>query len=502
MIAMRRLLLALALAPWLAPAQDLKEFEKKVTEFTLGNGMHFTLVERHDAPVVSFHTYVRAGSADDPSGITGIAHMFEHMAFKGTETIGTRNWTEEKKAIEAVEEAYDKLEAERARGPKADEGRMQSLEYQLKLAIGKASMYVEPNLYPSIIEQNGGVGLNARTAMDATEYHYSLPSNRIELWFLLESQRFLKPVFREFYKERDVVMEEYRQRVESSPQGKLLQVFQATAFAAHPYRNMGTGWPSDIQNLRRADALEFYRRYYAPANINMAICGDVIPAEARRMAEKYFGSLPVRPLPPLLHTVEPPQAGPKQAILESASQPLLLVGYKRPDIYDKDDPVLEVMAGVLSSGRTGWLYTDLVRDRKVALAAQAQDAFPGSRYPNMFVFLLVPNVGRSVEETQKALEEVLARFRSQRVDEVTLRRVKNKTRATLIRRLDSNAGLAALLTTYYGVYGDWRKLFTALDDVSKVTAADVARAAAKYFVPQGRTVAYTMAPARAAGGVK
>jgi predicted Zn-dependent peptidase len=502
MIAMRRLLLALALAPWFAPAQDLKEFEKKVTEFTLGNGLHFTLVERHDAPVVSFHTYVGAGAAGDPSGTTGIAHMFEHMAFKGTETIGSRNWPEEKKAMEAVEEVYDKLEAERARGPKADEKRIQGFEYQLKLAIGKAGMYVEPNLYPSIIERNGGVGVNAATAMDSTEYHYSLPSNRIELWFLLESQRFLKPVFREFYKERDVVMEEYRQRVESSPQGKLLQAFVATAFAAHPYRNPGAGWPSDIQNLRRADALEFYRRYYAPANINMAICGDVDKVEARRLAEKYFGPLPARPLPPLLHTVEPPQAGPKQVAVESPSQPLLLVGYKRPDVYDKDDPVLEVMAGVLSSGRTGWLYTDLVRDRKVALLAQAQDSFPGTRYPNMFIFFLVPNAGRSVEEAQKALEEVLARFRSQRVDEVTLRRVKNKTRATLLRHLDSNAGLAALLTTYYGVYGDWRKLFTALDDAGKVTAADIERAAAQYFVPQGRTVAYTMAPVRAAGGVR
>jgi predicted Zn-dependent peptidase len=484
-------------APLVSPAQDVKEFEKKVTEFSLTNGMHFILVERHEAPVVSFHTYVSAGSADDPSGLTGIAHMFEHMAFKGTESIGTRNWPEEKKALEGIEVAYDRLDAERNKGASANEQRVQALDAQLHTAIDRAQNLVEPNEYTRIIEESGGVGLNAETGVDATEYFYSLPSNRIELWFLLESQRFLHPVFREFYKERDVVLEENRMRVESSPQGKLVQNFLATAFEAQPYRNPPGGWPSDIVNLRLADAQAFYNKYYVPANITVAIVGDLDPTAAKRMAERYFGPLPNRPLPPLLHTTEPAQDGPKSVVVESPSQPLAIVGYKRPDQYDKDDPVYDILASVLSSGRTGLMYEDLVRDKSIALAAQAADTFPDGRYPNLFLFFLVPSPGHTVEENEKELDAVLERLKSTKLDEETLARVKTKARATVIHRLDSNSSLADLLTTYYGNYGDWRKLFTSLDELNKVTADDVQRVARACFVEQSRTVAYTVQPKQA-----
>ncbi len=494
-----RLFTALTLAVLGLFAQDLKEFEKKVTEFTLPNGLHFTLVERHDAPVVSFHTYVNAGSVDDPAGATGIAHMFEHMAFKGTDTIGAKDWPSEKKALDEVEDAYDKLEAERNKGPKADERRVDVLQRDLKMAVDRAQTFVEPSEYTKVIEQNGGVGLNAGTSLGSTEYYYSLPSNRIELWFLMESQRFLHPVFREFYKERDVVMEERRMRIESSPQGKLIEDFLATAFAAHPYRNPGVGWPSDIASLRVPTARAFYEKYYAPSNINMAIVGDVNPAEARRMAEKYFGPLPARPLPPLLHTVEPPQPGPKTAVVNSPSQPLLIVGYKRPDQYDRDDAVFDVLQMILSSGRTGLLYKQLVEEKVLSVQAQAAATFPDGRYPNLFIFFLVPSRGHTVEENQKALDELLVRFEAKPVDDETLTRIKTKVRAGLVRRLGSNAGLASVLTAYHATYGDWRKLFTSLDDLNKVTAADVQRVALKYFNPTSRTVAYTMPPAAAPG---
>jgi predicted Zn-dependent peptidase len=492
--------LLLCLAPLAAEAQNLKEFEKRVTEFTLPNGLHFIVVERHEAPVVSFHTYVNAGSANDPSGATGIAHMFEHMAFKGTETIGTRDWASEKKALEEVERAYDALEAERNKGPRADPKKVASLEAGLKMEMTKANAFVEPNQYPRIIEENGGVGVNASTGMDATEYYYSLPSNRMELWFLLESQRFIQPVYREFYKERDVVMEEYRMRVESSPQGKLFQSFLATAFMSHPYRRMGTGWPSDILNLRRRDGEEFYRTYYVPSNITMGIAGDVNPAEARRLAEKYFGPMRAGPPPPRLHTEELAQAGAKEARVESPSQPLVMIGYKRPDQYSKDDPVFDVIAGLLSSGRTGILYKEMVRDKQISLAAQAGGTFPAGKYANLFVFLLVPARGHTAENNQSAFYEILERFKSAPPDAESLARVKTKTRAGLIRRLAGNAGLAGLLTAYYADFGDWRKLFTSLEEIDKVTAADVQRVARQYFVPESRTVAMTVQPGQKAPG--
>jgi predicted Zn-dependent peptidase len=412
------------------------------------------------------------------------------MAFKGTETIGSKNWPEEKQAIDAVETVYDRLDAERNKGIQADSKKVAARESELRTAEEKAKSLVEPNLYPRIIEQNGGEGMNAQTAWDATEYFYSLPSNRLELWFLLESQRFIQPVFREFYKERDVVMEEYRMRVESEPQGKLLQAFLATAFAAFPYRVMGTGWPSDVAHLRRADAWRFFREYYVPGNITIGIAGDVNPEEARKLAEKYFGPMQARPLPPLLHTKEPPQEGPKQVEVESPSQPLLIVGYKRPGEYSPEDPVFDVISHVLSSGRTGLLYKELVRDKQIALEAEVDDTFPGGRYPNLFLFFLAPAQGHTTAENQKALFDLLEKFKSEKVDAATLARVKTKTRAGLIRRLDSNSGLASLLTEYHAIYGDWRKLFTSLDELEHVTADDVQRVAKECFVPEKRTVAY------------
>ncbi len=494
-----RLAAVFLLASVLLPAQILKEFEKKVTEFSLPNGLHFIVAERHEAPVVSFHTYVNAGSADDPSGATGIAHMFEHMAFKGTEAIGTTNWPEERKSLDAIEAAYDRLDAEQNKGPKADAAKVKVLNGQLQEAIDKAETYVVPNDYPRLIEENGGVGMNASTDYDATQYFYSLPSNRIELWFLLESQRFLHPVFREFYKERDVVQEENRMRVESSPQGLLLQDFTATAFEAHPYRNPPGGWPSDTANLRVRDAQAFYAKYYAPGNIVMAIVGDVNPMEARRLAERYFGPLPKRPLPPLLHTEEPPQHGPKTAVVDSPSQPLLVVGYKRPNELDKDDPVFDLISEILAGGRTGVVYKSLVEDKQVALELETADTFPDGKYPNLFLFFIAPALGHTVDENLKALEEALGTFEAQKVDAQTLARVKTKERAEVIRRLDNNPGLAALLTANYAAYGDWRKLFTSLDDLDKVTADDVQRVARKYFATSSRTVAYTVAPSTPGG---
>ena len=496
---MKFCLLAL-LAPLLAQAQNLKEFEKKVTEFTLTNGMHFIITERHEAPVVSFNTYVKAGAIDDPAGQTGLAHMFEHMAFKGTPSIGSKNWPEEKKALEEVEQADARLEEERRKDLRADPKKVAALDNLLKAAIEKASLYVEPNAYPRIIEENGGVGLNASTGIESTNYFYNFPANRIELWFLLESQRFLNPVFREFYKERDVVREERRMRIESNPQGKLMEALLGTAFLAHPYRQGPAGWASDIENLRLSEAERFYKTYYVPGNIVVGIAGDVKASEARRLADKYFSQLPARPLPPLIATVEPAQEGPKRAEVETPSQPLVFIGYKRPDQYDKDDPVFDVITTILASGRTGVLYKDMVRDKKLSLAAISAPTYPGGKYPNLFLFFLVPAIGKTVAENEKEFYDVLDKFKTEEVDGATLARVKIKARAGLIRQLDSNSGLASLLNTFYVSYGDWRKLFTSIDDVNKVTAADVQRVARKYFIPEGRTAAVTVAQPKAAGG--
>jgi len=492
-------LTVLLLCPLLLAAQNLKEFEKRVTEFNLANGLHFIVIERHEAPVVSFHSYVNAGSVDDPKGETGIAHMFEHMAFKGTETIGTKNYALEKQAMDAVEKIYDRYDAERNKGPKADPKKIEAIQQELKAAMEKANSYVVPNAYTELIEASGGVGLNAGTGEDSTNYFYNFPRNRLELWFLLESQRFYDPVFREFYKERDVVREERRMRVESNPQGLLVESLVSSAFAAHPYHVMPGGWASDIENFRLPEAVEFYKKYYVPGNITIAIAGDVDPKECKRMADKYFSILPSGPLPAPVRTIEPEQKGERRAEVTSPAQPFIAIAYKRPDQLDKDDPVFDVLNEVLAGERTGLLYKELVRDRKISLGAFSQATFPGGKYPNLFLFFLVPNMGHTIEENEKACYEIIERLKKEKVDEATLNRIKTKVRAGVIRRLDSNSGLAEALSFYHVNYGDWRKMFTGIDDIAKVTADDVQRVAKQYLIKETRTVAYTVPPAKAQG---
>ena len=485
-------------APWMT------RIERHVTEFTLANGMHFIVLERHEAPVVSFVTYANVGAVDDPKGETGLAHMFEHMAFKGTREIGTKNWPAEKLALAAVDRAYAALEAFRRSSPRPDPRRVAALEAAFEKAQAAAESYVVPNEYPRLIEINGGVGLNAFTQEDATVFFYSLPSNRTELWFYLESSRFLHPVFREFYKERDVVREERRMRTESNPEGQLVEDLLATAYQAHPYKNPPVGWASDIENLTIEDARRFYAAHYAPANLTEAVVGDVNPAQIKRWAEEYFGRIPAGPRAERIVTVEPPQDGERIVRLASPSQPFLLIAYHKPSEYDPDKAVFDVISSVLSDGRTSWLYTSLVRDQKIALDAGGIPGFPGTKYPNLFVFYDVPAAGRTVAENETAMLAQIDRLKTTLVDQATLQMVQTKARAALIRELGSNAGMAQELAFYYTNFGDWRQLFRHLDDINRVTAADVQRVARQYFQPQLRTVAYLVPPPKvasaAAGG--
>lgn len=477
-----------------ARPQDLKQFEKSVTEFTLANGMHFIVVERHEAPVVSFHTYANVGSVNDPKGETGLAHMFEHMAFKGTSEIGSKNWLQEKKAMEEVNRAFDELRAEGNKGRHADKAKLEQLEKAFHAAVEKAGELADSEQYSRLIEQSGGVGLNAATSSDSTVYFYSLPSNRAELWFYLESERFLHPVFREFYKERDVVKEERRMRADSNPVGKLVETFLAASFVAHPYGQPPVGWPSDLDYIGVPDAEKFYQTYYVPANLTAAIVGDVDHKRIQTLAEEYFGRLPKRPLPPLEHTVEPAQDGQRQVQVESEAQPVVVVGYKKPSEYDPDRAVFDVISSVLSGGRTGWFYKEMVRDKQIALDAGGFPDFPGTVYPGLFLFYAFPTSGHTVAENEEAMYRLIGKLKTEKVDEETLHMVKTKNRAALIRKLESNAGLAGELAAYYAQFGDWRQLFYSLDEINKVTADDVQRVAKKYFDPEHRTVTYLVQP--------
>jgi predicted Zn-dependent peptidase len=469
--------------------QDLlTQFEEKVTTFTLDNGLTFVVVERHDAPVVSFHTYADVGSVNEPAGRTGLAHMFEHMAFKGTTTIGTKNIEKEMEALRRQEEIYLQLRREKAKGPQADSSRLATLQDQFEKAQEEAESYIEEGEYENILEREGTTGMNAYTSSDATGYMYSLPANKLELFFAMESDRFHNPVLREFYTERDVVMEERRQRTESNPTGRLIEEFLTTAFKAHPYGQPTIGHMSDLQNLSRTDAEQFFETYYTAGNLTIGIAGDVDPDRVRSLAQEYFGRLPEGEEPFPVTTDEPEQIGERRVILREQTQPYVLVGYHRESMQSENDPVYDVLSNVLSQGRTSRLYRRLV-ETETALNVQAVSSYPGEKHESLFVFFGLPNRGVSPDTVEHAIYEELDRIKENGISKEELERAKTQARANLIGNLDSNSGLARRFSRMEALTGDWRNVFRRLEELQAVTVEDVQRVAEETFQRSNRTVA-------------
>jgi predicted Zn-dependent peptidase len=472
----------------LASGQDVGSFEKRITVKKLPNGLTLLLCERPGAPVFSFFTLVDAGSVQDPMGKTGLAHMFEHMAFKGTDKIGTTDYAAEKPALAKVEVAYAAYIAERDKTVGRDEAKLKQLEKDWKDAIAAADKFVKSNEFGKIIEQNGGEDLNANTNYDETAYHYSLPINRLELWAYLESERFLHPVMREFYKERNVVIEERRLRTDSNPIGRLIEQFTAEAFAAHPYHRPTVGWMSDLNSFSATDAKAFFDKYYVPSNMVVAVAGDVKPGRDLPILEKYFGRLPTRPQPDEATTTEPPQNSERKVVLKERSQPLYLEGYHRPDYRTKDDAVYDAITDLLSEGRTSRLYRSLVRDKKIAAGSAGFSGLPGIKYPHLFAFYAFPLPGHTTQEMADAIHAEIDRLKKEDISDDELKMIKTRTKANLIRSLADNEGLATNLATNQTRYGDWRELFRSVDRIDQVTKADIRRVANKTFVDTNRTV--------------
>jgi predicted Zn-dependent peptidase len=293
---------------------------------------------------------------------------------------------------------------------------------------------------------------------------------------------------REFYKERDVVMEERRMRIESNPIGRLVEQFIATAFTAHPYGQAGIGWPSDLRSFSATDAMRFFDTYYVPSNMVVAVVGDVKTAEVVALAEKYFGRLPARPQPEPLRTVEPPQIAERQVVLRDPAQPVYVEGYHKPSALHPDDAVYDVISDLLTAGRTSRLYRSLVRDKKIAAGAGGFGGFPGQKYPNAFIAFAFTTPGHTPQEARDAIRAELERLKNEDVPAEELRMVKTRAKANLIRQLDNNAGLAGQLATAQARFGDWRDIFRQVDRIDAVTAADIRRVAGATFVETNRTV--------------
>jgi predicted Zn-dependent peptidase len=459
---------------------------KKLTEFRLDNGLKFIVLERHQAPVVSFLTYADVGGVDEPDGKTGVAHFLEHLAFKGTTRIGTENYTVEKPLLERLEQLDTQIKTAKADGKKDE---VAKLEAEFKQVESEASKLVKQNEMGRIVEQAGGVGLNASTSTEATRYFYSFPANKLELWMSLESERFLDPVIRrEFYKEKDVILEERRMRVENSPIGMMLEKFIDTAYKVHPYRRPVIGYDKDIRNLTPADVQKFYDAYYTPSNIAIAIVGDVNPTEVKKLAQTYFGRYQAKTKPVEKIPVEPQQKQTREVTLELPSQPLYLEGYHRPPITHPDNAVYEIIGSLLSDGRTSRLYKSLVEKQRLALNAQGFSGFPGDKYPNLMLFYALTSPGHTVDELAIALRQEIDKLKAEPVTADELQRVKTQARADLLRTLASNTGMAEELLEYEVKTGSWRNLFKQLDDIAAVTPGDIQRVAKGTFTPENRTI--------------
>lgn len=465
----------------------LDRFENQVTEFTLDNGLTFVVLERHQAPVASFVTCVKVGSVNEPAGRTGLAHLFEHMAFKGTKTIGTKGWEPEREVLDKLDKAYAAwLEEKRKRNP--DPGALDAKRQRFEELRSKARSYVIPNEFARIIELNGGTDLNAGTSSEYTVYFSSFPANRAELWFSLESDRLRNPVWREFYTEKEVVREERRMRVDSNPTGKLVEQLLAAAFVAHPYGDPVIGWDSDILAARAEDLDRFYHDYYVPQNMAIGIAGDVDPEQIRSWARLYFGSIPKGQDPPDVVTREPDQEGTRSVQVSSRNQPLYARAYHTVSQFHDHAPALELLGDILAKGRTSRLYRALVEEEKVAASIFAFNGFPGDVYPSLFIVFGVPSKGVSLERLSESIDSELERIRTQGVTQEELDRAITKARAKLIRGLDSNLGLAKSLAMAEILGGDWRRVFTILDDYEQVTAADIQEVAQAYLQPENCTI--------------
>ncbi len=510
----------LACRTWLAAilaAAPLAAQSLPIVEKTLSNGMRLVMVERHDQPTISLGWMARVGSSNEGPGITGLAHLFEHMMFKGTRTIGTRDAVRDAElnalqdAVQARIRAEMSVLRERQRrgeiasmmDPKARTPRLQQLLAEFDGLVKEQRELVVKDEMDRIYTQAGGTGLNASTSQDRTFYITSLPSNKLELWMWLESDRLAQPVFREFYSERDVILEERRQTLESRPGGIVGEAFNAMTWMASPYHWEVIGWPSDIVQVTREAANAFFATYYAPNNITAVLVGDFDPAKTAALAERYFGRIPANPRGvPEVTTLEPAQPAEQRMLAEVETLPSIQVEFKTVPAVHKDAPALQALAGILGGapmfmGRpggggqrppTGRLNRALVLDQKVATSASASAR--GQKLGGTFVLRATPAPGHAPADLEARLYAEVDRIVKDGVTEEELKRFKKASQVGFHARMESNAGIRETLSQYLAS-GTVQDFLDAPGLIQGITREAVQRAARRYLVKEGRNVLIT-----------
>jgi predicted Zn-dependent peptidase len=465
------------------------DLEKKVVKAKLKNGLTVLMLERHLSPTVSLYIRHRIGASDETDGVYGAAHFCEHMMFKGTKTMGTKNYTLEKKILDEIEKTGAALDKEKRKGEKADPKIIEELAAQLKKLQDQNKKYIIPNEIDRLYTENGGLDMNASTGQDITTYQVSLPANKIELWARIESDRLLNPVFREFYTERDVVMEERRQRVEAEPDGKLYEEFLSAAYKVHPYGRPILGQIQDIMNLSPDAVKKIFAEYRAPESIVIAVVGDINRKETLKLIEKYFGRIPVNNKKKNVVPAEPPQTEERKVEVLFDANPMIIIGYHKPTAPAYDDYVFDVLETILTTGRTSRLYNLLVTEMGIAESVSASNGVPATRYPNLFTIFAKPRYPHTSAELEDVILREIETIKTQPVTDTELAKAKNQLRMNYIKNLDSNGELAAMLSYYEVLLGDYRYISNYLNITDKVSAGDIQKAAKLYLNKENRTIA-------------
>jgi predicted Zn-dependent peptidase len=489
------LLLLTLLAPGLRPggAQEWVQQGLQVQEHTLENGLRLFVLPRPGAPTVSFVVQYGIGSVHERPGATGLAHFLEHLLFKGSTSVGTRDYESERPLLEEMDVLADSILLEEGR-TRPDTARLGSLNRRIRVLEEAASDLVVSNEFDAILSANGARSLNATTTTESTTYFVELPANRAELWFILEADRMGNPVFREFYSERDVVAEERRLRLETNGGGLLYEAHMATAFQVHPYGSPVIGFMADIQRLSRREVASYFSRFYTPDNAVVTVVGDVDPDQILRWARGYLGQIPPgEPIPPV-RIVEPRQSGERRVEVVFDAEPILRVGWHVPGGLHPDAPALAMLASVLTGGRSSRIYRRLVLEDRLASGVTSGTG-PGQLFPDLFTLEAYPRAPHSVEEVEAAIYEEIEKLVREPPQDVELQRVRNQLEASEVRRLRSNFGLALQIAGSASLFGDWRTSFGFSERIQAVTPEDLQRVAASYFRKENRTVAVLVKPA-------
>ncbi len=447
--------------------------------YTLDNGMRVILYNRGTAPVFAGAVVVRVGGSDEVIGQTGISHLFEHMAFKGTRTVGTKDYGRERELLERLEMIAATSSA--AQELSEDQKKVwEETHAQLR------SIWVSDD-FTRRYEQQGAVGQNATTDKEFTKYFVNLPRSAFEFWCKMEADRLLNPVMRQFYQERDVVLEERRMRFEDDPGGRLYELLLGVAYQRHPYRAPVIGYEQDLKGITANQLDSFRRRYYVPRNMVISIVGRIDPEADMKVIRQYFGALPAAPEVNRSILKESPQEGERRVSVKMPASPQIVIAYRKPNYPDPDDAPISVMAEILSGGRVSPLYTELVKRRQLTADISHEEG-PGVAYPNLLMFDATVKAPHTTEDVLAAFDAVIARFRRTGATAEQLEIAKRSIGMEYLQHLQSNQSLALDFASSELVYGSWKASVEWYDQVMKVTLDDIKRVADKYLVPESRTI--------------